>query len=300
VVISSLAMAGEPILNRDTALSLLRQPVNPFVVEDLQHPWSDNRFPLFEIPFLRIRDCQSGSQPDNDNRMKSRASRQRLDTWDSRKNSLATHINHKIWEPTPYISFTTSPVAIQELADWRANRRGPQTLTVVDPNTRIANGLPILDVRAEMDYYGVKDPYGKYQYYIDHYLCLWEVTGREVIGHWELADLVTNERWYHEIILPAFRARKTSQPLEDETSGLLASMNQLSCVFLLGILYMVWLTEKVICDPSDPKHLFYGDSDTSSEGVTCHFDDEFESDTDDDLEEANATDDMIKIIEGDW
>jgi hypothetical protein len=143
-----------------------------------------------------------------------------------------------------------------------------------------------------MDYYGVKDPYGKYQYYIDHYLCLWEVTGREVIGHWELADLVTNERWYHEIILPAFRARKISQPLEDETSGLLASMNQFSCVFLLGILYMVWLTEKVICDPSD--------SDTSSEGVTCHFDDEFESDTDDDLEEANATDDMIKIFEGDW
>ena len=45
-------MAGEPILNRDTALSLLRQPVNPFVVEDLQHPWSDNRFPLFESRFL--------------------------------------------------------------------------------------------------------------------------------------------------------------------------------------------------------------------------------------------------------
>lgn len=49
--------------------------------------------------------------------MKSRAPRQRLDTQKSRKESLATHINHKIWEPTPYISFTTSPVTIQALAD---------------------------------------------------------------------------------------------------------------------------------------------------------------------------------------
>jgi hypothetical protein len=233
-------MAEEPILNRDTALSLLRLPPGcVFVAEDLQHSWSNQRFLPFEKPFLRIWDCYSGSQPDNEDRMKSRASRQRLDTWESRKESLATHINHKLWEPTPYISFTTSPAAIQELADRRANRRGPQTLTVVDPNTRMADGLPILDVCAEMDHYGVKDLYGKSnQYYIDHYLCLWEVTGREIIGHWEWADLVVNEQWYNEIILPAFRERMISQPLEEETSGLWAAMNQLSCMFFLGILYM--------------------------------------------------------------
>ncbi len=234
-------MAEElPVLNSDTVLSLLRSPPGcVFVAEDLRHPWSNHRFAPFEKPLLRIWDCYSGSQPDNEDRMKSRASRQRLDTRESRMESLATHINHKIWEPTPYISFTTSPAAIQELADWRANRRGPQTLTVVDPNTRIADRLPILDVRAEMDHYEVKDPYGKSnQYCIDHYLCLWEVTGREIIGHWELADLVANEQWYNEIILPAFRERTISRPLEEETSGLLAAaMNQLSCMFLLGILY---------------------------------------------------------------
>jgi hypothetical protein len=186
-------MAEEPILNRDAALSLLRPPGNPFV-EDVQHSWSENRFPIFEVPFLRIWDCYSGSQPDK-GRMKSRASPQRLDTRESRKNSLATHIYHKTWEPTPYISFSTSPAAIQKLAVWRADRRGPQTLTVVDPNTRIADGLPILDVRAEMDHYGVTSPYRKSnQYYIDHYLCLWEVTGREIIGHWKWADLVANDR----------------------------------------------------------------------------------------------------------
>lgn len=140
--------------------------------------------------------------------MKARASRQCLDIWESRKISLATHINHKNQEPTPYISFQTCPAAIQELADWRANRRGPQTLTVVDPNTRIADGQPILDVGAEMDQYGLEDPYGRSnQYYINHYLCLWEVTGREIIGHWAWADLVAIEQWYKEIILPAFKRR---------------------------------------------------------------------------------------------
>ena len=62
---------------------------------------------------------------------------------------------------------------------------------------------------------------------------------------------------------------------------------------------MAQLTEQVICDPSDPK-LFYGDSDTSSEGITCYFDNELENDTGDEVEEDNAADDMIKIIEGNW
>jgi hypothetical protein len=99
-----------------------------------------------------------------------------------------------------------------------------------------------------MNHYGIKDPYGKSnQYYVDHYLCLWEVTGREIIGHWEWNDLVANEQWYHEIILPAFRehSRRTiSRSLEEETLGLSAAMNELSCMFLLlGILYTAQLTE---------------------------------------------------------
>jgi hypothetical protein len=44
-----------------------------------------------------------------------------------------------------------------------------------------------------------------------------------------------------------------------------------------------------------------GDSDLSSEGSPGYFEGEsFWSDTDDEAEEANAADDMIKIIEGDW
>jgi hypothetical protein len=87
-----------------------------------------------------------------------------------------------------------------------------------------------------MDHYGVKGPYGlSNQYHRDHYLCLWEVTRREVIGHWEWADLVTKEQWYNEIILPAFRKCTRSRPLEEETSALSAGMNQLSCMFLFYV-----------------------------------------------------------------
>ncbi len=79
--------------------------------------------------------------------------------------------------------------------DWRADRRGSQTLTAVDPNTRIADRLPILDTRAEMEHYRVKDPYTKSnQYYVNHYLCLKEVMGREVIGYWKWTNLIANER----------------------------------------------------------------------------------------------------------
>ena len=63
-------------------------------------------------------------------------------------------------------------------------RRGTQTLTVIDPDTRVRNGLPILDLADEMDHYNIPDPYGKSnEYYKGHYVCLWQVTEREIIGH---------------------------------------------------------------------------------------------------------------------
>ena len=53
----------------------------------------------------------------------------------------------------------------------RAQRnRGNQTLTAIDPNTRLRKGLPILDVAAEMDHYNIQDPYRKSnKYYNGHY-----------------------------------------------------------------------------------------------------------------------------------
>jgi hypothetical protein len=140
--------------------------------------------------------------------MKSRAERERLNTIKSRKDLLTIHIDHKAWIPTPYISFITSPSKIEDLANLRAQRkyRGPHTLTVIDPNNRVRNGLPVLHVADEMKHYNIADSYGKLnEYYNDHYVCLWEVTKREIVGHWQWNDLVAHENWYQEIIMPAFR-----------------------------------------------------------------------------------------------
>lgn len=87
----------------------------------------------------------------------------------------------------------------------RIERRGTQTLTVINPNVRVTNRLPILDMAAEMSYYGVHNPYGKSYYYKNHYLCLWEVAEAEVIGSWAWDDLQKNANWYNEIVLPAFK-----------------------------------------------------------------------------------------------
>ena len=208
-----------------------------FPTAELLHPWIADGSQSFDRPLLRIWDQYSGSQPDENGCMMSRAPYQRLDTIESRKTSLATHLDHKKWVETPYISFTISPTAVQDLATlrFRVKRRGVQTLTVIDPNARLRDRLPVLDLAAEMDHYSISDPYGKSnQYYVDHYVCLWQVTDREIIGHWEWDDLVTMEDWYEQIIMPAFsefRMQGSPESCSDMASDLLTAMNQLSGKF---------------------------------------------------------------------
>ena len=165
--------------------------------------------------------------------MKSRAQRERLDTFKSRRDSLTIHIDHKVWIPTPYISFTTSPSKIEDLANLRAQRkyRGPHTLTVIDPNTRVRNGLPILYVADEMEHYGIANPYGKLnEYYKDHYVCLWEVTGGEIIGHWPWNELIVNKNWYQEIIMPVFRQVDRKAVEADSLLNLFTGLSRRSMV----------------------------------------------------------------------
>ncbi|KAH7020672.1 hypothetical protein B0J12DRAFT_722342 [Macrophomina phaseolina] len=223
--------------------------------EEERHPWGGNRFPTFRQPFLRIWDSCSGN------------------TFESRKTSLTIHVNHNDWTPTPYISFTTS-------ADAREARgRGRQTLTVVNPNVRLVKGLPILDIAAEMAHYGVQDPYRKSnQYYVDHYLCVWEVSEQEVIGRWQWKDLAADGQWYENTIQPAFR--KHNRQIEPSSTA--------------EDFYRVTANSVKVRDLYDTQDLYYGDSDASSEGLTCIFEGEPGwSDTDDEVEEANAADDMI-------
>ena len=202
-------MANTIPYNHTSSRSLLTpNDITPFKPEEDCHPWRSRSFQAFNKPLLRISDYCSGSQPQK-RCMTSRAPYKRLDTSESRKDSLTIHIKHGDWRPTPYISFTTSPVAAQEIANMRREPRGPHTLVVIDPDVRLKQGLPILDVAAEMRYYEIDDPYKKGgQYFKDHYVCIWQVSGAEVVGEWPWNNLATYEDWYEDIIMPAFRQHR--------------------------------------------------------------------------------------------
>ncbi|KIW12277.1 hypothetical protein PV08_09554 [Exophiala spinifera] len=236
---------------------LLRTVFQP---EEDRHPWRGRRQP-FDRPLLRLWDGQSGSQPDPNGRMRSREGRGRLDSFRSRKDSLTIHINHRNWTPTPYISFTDSSSEIESLARLRTRRgRGPFTLTVIDPDKRVRNGLPVLNVRDEMEEYNVPDPYASVEYN-DHYICLWEVTADEFVGNWNYNDLIIHKNWLQEIIIPAFwRARQVMR-----VGGLSNLFNRLS----------------LSTDASDSTNFSHEGFQSSTEELAWDFDDELENEHND-------------------
>lgn len=279
-------------------------------IEEQRHPWSVNRSQELERPLLRIWDGCSGSRPEKDLKMLSRSPDEALGTREARKDSLALHLYHGNWKvPTPYISFTTSAEEIKNLANFRiGRRRGDQTLTVVDPKSRIRNGLPVLDVLTEMEYYSIPDPYRRGSaYYIEHYVCLWEVTAEEIVGHWKWHELAAMDNWYEEVIMPAFndfRKRKGLKPSSAsapalasafDMSGFMKSLPSKSSARVLYIQLIVKVPGETVVEET----LRSEDSDESFEEYDCDANIEF-YDSDDEVEEANRNDDIIKVFEGDW
>ncbi|KAL4796945.1 hypothetical protein BDV19DRAFT_67687 [Aspergillus venezuelensis] len=130
--------------------------------------------------------------------------REPLDTIEKRERSLTIYADHGDWSaPTPFTSFARYPSRIENLASKRdESKRGRKRLIAIDPNVRIAKGLPFLHMETEMLRYGVGDPYGRgYESYGDEYITLWEVTADEVVGCWDWED----DDWYKDVVLPAFR-----------------------------------------------------------------------------------------------
>ncbi|GJN84547.1 hypothetical protein PLIIFM63780_008104 [Purpureocillium lilacinum] len=208
--------------------------------EERRHPWLKQQAPT-DKPLLRLWDWASGSQPDESG-MRAYASRKRLDTAGTREKTLAQHIYYGNKEPTPYISFTSLPKAIEKLARRRDTNknRGPHRLVAINPGVRRAKGLPVLDVGAEMEHYGIEDPYCDSDYYENHYACLWEVTPEEIVGQWTWKKLMKNnkEDWYKEIVLPAFQQHnnaftKRSEPTDvggPDESGRAAALSRESSI----------------------------------------------------------------------
>lgn len=89
-------------------------------LESSGHSWSPVAQAVWkhpvDKPLLRTWDDLSGSQPDGSGDMSARASDIPLTTFEARRSSHQTHIIHRNWTPTPYISFTSSPEALENLA----------------------------------------------------------------------------------------------------------------------------------------------------------------------------------------
>ncbi|KAK6062816.1 hypothetical protein SCUP515_12993 [Seiridium cupressi] len=284
-------MAERAVLNRRTVSDwLYPERMHPFATEVL-HPWRAEPCPRFQGPLLRIWDGSSGSQPDNNSgRMMSRNPEMRLDIDEIRKSSLAKHLDHGEWIPSPYISFTSSPTAIELLALKRAgrSRKGEQMLTVIDPNKRLKSGLPILDVRVEMSYYDILDPYRRSnEYYENHFVCLWEVTPAEVVGHWKWNELSDNNDWFQTIILPAYRQSTKDDSMIVNPNTISAGNAAVDPANDIDVLESAFsnLNGGSGSDISDGEPDYYLERDWGS---------------DDEVEERNRQDDIIKIIEGDW
>ncbi|KAB5569981.1 hypothetical protein GE09DRAFT_692267 [Coniochaeta sp. 2T2.1] len=287
-----------PVLDQQTVLDrLYPERTSVFKVEEQLHPWRARYSQSFQEPLLRIWDRVSGSNPTKDGRMISRAPEMRLDNAEARQASLAKHLDHSDWTPGPYISFTTSPAMIETLVRMRVDKRGAQTLTVIDPNIRIRNGLPVLDLAAEMDYYNIPDPYGKSkEYYLNHHVCLWQVTKAEIVDHWDWASLAGNEYWYQEISIPAFETFAARKRVPDNGNSLATELGAVESADenmddLQIALDKLFVNE--VLDDSD-------DSDRPDAAFGYHLEGEYDWDSDDSAAEANAADDIIKIIEGDW
>jgi hypothetical protein len=177
---------------------------------------------LHDEPLLRVWDWGSGSRPDTSsgNRMLARSPKGILSTRAQRKTSLTLHADYDNREPTPYISFTGLPDVASQMANFRLHKRkrDNQHIIAIDPRNRLQRGLPILDVGKEMAAYDVQNPY-RYDYFYEgrEYLCLWEVSPCDVVGTWRWDDLCNNDRWYENIIMPAFRSYRAQQDAKSES-----------------------------------------------------------------------------------
>jgi len=169
----------------------------------------------------------------------------------------------------------------------REPRRGCQMITVLNPKVREKKGLPILNMDIEMRYYEIPDPYGRSnKYYRNHYVCLWEVTEEEFVGNWSWEELHRIDGWYERVVFPAFKKHNDKHLVGD---GALSMSDLWDALFEIHAPSIKALPER-----DKP---FSSDADTSSENEEYEVCFEEESDSYDEVEEENAMDDALKILE---
>ncbi|GKU04059.1 hypothetical protein FLAG1_06552 [Fusarium langsethiae] len=203
-IVPTVTNAVNPFQSYMSPVSLER-PLRFWKVSAQRAVWRD----LADRPLLRTYDRNSGSQPDKSGDMYARAPNMPLSTSQAQRSTLQTQIRNYEWKATPYISFASSPEALENFANFRRTRpyRGNQTIVVIDPVVRLEAHRPVINYGDEIRYYNIKVPYNLSQEELDsHYICLWKVKADEVVGHWSWDELSSNPNWCEDVILPALRS----------------------------------------------------------------------------------------------
>ncbi|KAL4940779.1 hypothetical protein BDV06DRAFT_223792 [Aspergillus oleicola] len=120
---------------------------------------------------------------------------------------------HYIGRPdTPFIALQECPrCADAGMSGWTPSQGHIKTMTVVNPNVALhkKGDHQVLDLRSQLRHYGLTDvAEGHPEELGGWYIYLDQIAKEHIVGHWPWDELKDNERWYEDIVLPAFKAHE--------------------------------------------------------------------------------------------
>ncbi|PYH96509.1 hypothetical protein BO71DRAFT_439468 [Aspergillus ellipticus CBS 707.79] len=200
-----------PDIKSDTTNLLTRDEDNILEDEEAFHTWTQLSTGL-TYPLLMTQNHDCSNIHHKGEGMLSGSPDAHLSNAETRTGHLTRHMNAspnaRATTKGPFLHFTLDPDRLSDIASSLGSRTGKaQTITVISPLVRAVVGLPVLNLEDELWYYEVELPGGKvaYRAYDEDFLCLWQITEPEIVGHWEWEDLKGIEGWYGKIVMPAFK-----------------------------------------------------------------------------------------------
>lgn len=180
-----------------------------------------------------------------------------LNTKESRKDALERHANWKNRVKTVFISTTTD---FEEIANHRIphfekrqRKSGLSSVTKITLINGNADGMPVLQMRKELDFYKCHIPYGnspsrlkilkknakivketyRQSLFANEHLFLFRVTANQVVKTWLWKDVKQwmedhetgdTQRWYQEVLVPTYNVHEQAR-----ISGSVAHGQDCSC-----------------------------------------------------------------------
>jgi hypothetical protein len=221
--------------------------------EDI-HPWgssaaskglgksASDRRPTPQVQGLYLRAWDDRSQckiRDDKEGFTSGSHYEKLDTKALRKAAIEHHANWGNRKKTPFISATSDIAEIQDhrVPHFEKRQRDsgdkPVTrVTLINGNATLADGLPLLRMRTEIDYHEADTRY-KSSFFANEYLFLFRIPPNQIVRTWLWKDIEKwmNEHdtesiqsWFKQIAVPAFEAHELARK-----TGSSASMHGPKC-----------------------------------------------------------------------